>query len=198
MTPTVEPFFHRPSGTLSYLVHHGDDAVIIDPVLNLDVVSGTISAAPSDDIAARASELGVRVHWVLDTHAHADHISGAHYLARALDAKLGMGRGIRQVHATFAPVFNDDAQAPAPFDTLFEDGATCAAGALTVKVMCTPGHTDDSVTYRIGDAAFVGDTLFAPARGTARCDFPGGSARALFDTIQRLYALPEGTRLYLC
>lgn len=198
MTPAVEPFFHRPSGTLSYLVHHGGDAVIIDPVLDLDVVSGRVSTAPCDVIISRARDLDLTVHWVLDTHAHADHISGGHFLSGTLGAKLGMGRGIRQVQATFAPVFNDDAHTAAPFDTLFDEGAVLSAGEMSVTVMSTPGHTDDSVTYRVGDAAFVGDTLFSPARGTARCDFPGGSARALFDTIQRLYALPDGTRLYLC
>lgn len=198
MNPIVEPFFHRRSGTLSYLVHDNSDALIIDPVLDLDVVSGKVSTVPSDDIARRAEALGLHVHWIIDTHAHADHVSGGHHLKTALGAQLGMGRGIRQVHATFAPVFNDDVQQPAPFDALFEDGASFDAGKLHVEVMFTPGHTDDSVTYRIGDAAFVGDTLFAPARGTARCDFPGGSASALYETIQKLYALPESTRLYLC
>ena len=197
MTPEVESFFHRRSGTLSYLVCAGDDAVMIDPVLDFDVVSGRLSTEPADLMAARAAELGLTVHWVIDTHAHADHLSAGHYLREQLGAKLGMGRGIRQVQANFAQVFDDDAGAVA-FDALFDDGDAFEAGGLALRVMATPGHTDDSVTYRVGDAAFVGDTLFAPARGTARCDFPGGSAEALFDTIQALYRLPDATRLFLC
>ncbi len=198
MTPQVESFFHRRSGTLSYLVYEGRDALIIDAVLDFDVVSGRVDPEPADAIARRASALGLNVHWVIDTHAHADHLSGSHHLKQSLGARLGMGRGIRQVHATFAPVFNDDAAKPADFDELFEDEQTFSAGALRVRVLRTPGHTDDSVTYLVGDAAFVGDTLFAPARGTARCDFPGGSAEALYDTVQTLYALPPQTRLFLC
>ncbi|MEM6638636.1 MAG: MBL fold metallo-hydrolase [Pseudomonadota bacterium] len=196
--PHVVPFFHRRSGTLSYLVHHGKDALIIDPVIDYDPVSGQLCSGPSDEIAAAAERLDVNVHWVIDTHAHADHLSGAYYLKTRFEAKLGMGRGIQNVHATFAAVFNDQTEQAVPFDAFFEDGTGFFAGDLDVQVMATPGHTDDSVTYLIGDAAFVGDTLFAPERGTARCDFPGGSADALFDTIQSLYDLPDGTRLFLC
>lgn len=195
--PLVEEFFHRSTGTLSYLVHDKTTGIVIDPVVDLTLASGRLSSAPSDAIAARVDELGLNVEWILETHAHADHLTGGDYLRKKLGAKLGIGKGIRSVQENFEPVF-DLAPTDDDFDHLFDDNEVLRTGALEITVMATPGHTNDSVTYRIGDAAFVGDTLFAPARGTARCDFPGGSAEALYRTIQRLYELPDTTRLYLC
>ena len=200
-SPRIEPFFHRGSGTLTYLVHDGAHAMIIDSVADLNAASGRLSYAPCDEVAARADALELSVDWILETHAHADHLSGGDYLRRRLGARLGIGRGIQSVQATFEPVFDmaaDDAAAGAAFDRLFDDGDRFEVGSMQVRVLATPGHTDDSVTYLVGDAAFVGDTLFSPARGTARCDFPGGSAARLYRTIQTLYALPGDTRLFLC
>ncbi|MFK8017273.1 MAG: MBL fold metallo-hydrolase [Gammaproteobacteria bacterium] len=199
MSPNVVSFFHRKSGTLSYLVHDGKKALIIDPVIDLDLASGRLSSAPSDEILTQVKTLGLSVAWIVETHAHADHLTGGDYLRRQLGAPLGIGRGIRNVQGTFEPVFEmTSADTERAFDRLFEDGDELKIGDMNVRVMATPGHTDDSVTYIVGDAAFVGDTLFAPTRGTARCDFPGGSATELFATIHKLYALPETTRLFLC
>jgi glyoxylase-like metal-dependent hydrolase (beta-lactamase superfamily II) len=195
--PRVEAFFHRSSGTLSYLVHDKTTGIVIDPVVDLTLASGRLSTEPSDEIAARIDELQLNIEWILETHAHADHLTGGDYLRKKLGARLGIGKGIRSVQANFEPVF-DLAPTDDDFDHLFDDNETVRSGALEITVMSTPGHTNDSVTYLIGNAAFVGDTLFAPARGTARCDFPGGSAEALYQTIQRLYQLPDDTRLYLC
>ncbi len=195
--PRVEAFFHRSSGTLSYLVHDKTTGIVIDPVVDLTLASGRLSTEPSDEIAARVDELQLNIEWILETHAHADHLTGGDYLRKKLGARLGIGKGIRSVQANFEPVF-DLAPTDDDFDHLFDDNETVRSGALEITVMSTPGHTNDSVTYLIGNAAFVGDTLFAPARGTARCDFPGGSAEALYQTIQRLYQLPDDTRLYLC
>jgi len=199
VNPQVVSFFHRKSGTLSYLVHDGADALIIDPVIDLDLASGRLSTAPSDDIIEQVKSLGLKVVWIVETHAHADHLTGGDYLRGKLKAPLGIGRGIRNIQSTFEPVFDlaaDDEDRA--FDRLFDDGDQFQIGNLAVGVLATPGHTDDSVTYVVGDAAFVGDTLFAPARGTARCDFPGGSAAQLYATIHKLYALPNETRLFLC
>lgn len=199
--PLVEPFFHRPTGTLTYLVHDGKRAMIIDPVADLEAASGRLTHASSDEIVARVRALGLTVDWVLETHAHADHLSDGDYLRRELGAGLGIGRGIEAVQDTFEPVFGmsaDDPPRRGVFDRLFDDDDRFEVGSMTVRVLATPGHTNDSVSYLVGDAAFVGDTLFSPARGTARCDFPGGSAPRLYRTIQALYALPARTRLFLC
>ncbi|MFK7886234.1 MAG: MBL fold metallo-hydrolase [Gammaproteobacteria bacterium] len=193
----VESFFHRRSGTLSYLVHDATTGVVIDPVIDLLLASGRMSTQPSDAILTRIDALALKVPWVLETHAHADHLTGGDYLRKKLGAKLGIGQGIRSVQANFEPVF-DLPPGSDDFDHLFDDNEVIQAGAFEIRVMSTPGHTDDSVAYLIGDAAFVGDTLFAPARGTARCDFPGGSAEALYRTIQKLFELPDETRVYLC
>ena len=201
MTVQVVSFFHQKTGTLSYLVHDDVHALIVDPVMDLDLASGRLSSAPSDDILEAARSLNLQVDWIVETHAHADHWSGGDYLRSQLDAPLGIGRGIRNVQRTFEPVFDMSKQkegSEPAFDRLFDDGDQLDVGSMTVRVMATPGHTDDSVTYVVGDAAFVGDTLFAPERGTARCDFPGGSARQLYASIHKLYALPADTQLYLC
>ena len=144
---------------------------------------------------------GLRVHWLLETHAHADHLSAAPWLKENWGARIGIGEGIRQVQATFKPIFNLEAGFAtdgSQFDHLFADGEVFAVGALAGRVIAVPGHTNDSIAYLIGDAVFVGDSLFMPDGGTARCDFPGGSAQRLYASIQRLFALPDATRVFVC
>ena len=174
---------------------------MIDPVLGYCARSGRTSDEPLRDVIAyvRAERLSVK--WILETHAHADHLSGAPLLQAELGGSIAIGSGIRNVQAHFGRVFNlaptfvpDGAQ----FDRLFEDGDTFELGDQRCEVIATPGHTNDSMTYRIGDAAFIGDTLFMPDIGSARCDFPGGDAGELYDSIQRLLALPDATRLFVC
>lgn len=203
MRPVVTPFRHEPTGTFSYVVHPpgGRDALIIDPVVDYDASSGELSTGSADALLAHVRDQALTVHWVLETHAHADHLAGGHYIRDALSAKLGIGEGIREVQSTFRSIFNLEegfAMDGSQFDHLFVDGETATAGELEFSVMNTPGHTNDSVTYQVGDAAFVGDSIFMPDSGTARCDFPGGDASLLYDSIQKLFALPEETRLFMC
>ncbi len=197
----VEPFFHDGTGTWTYVVHRGSDAVVIDPVLDYDPKSGRIAADSlglvQDYIAAR----GLTLHRILETHAHADHLTSARLLRAATGAPVGIGAGIQAVQAHFAGVFGIDPDEPAlreAFDATFRDGDAIDAGALRFTVMATPGHTSDSLSYVIEDRVFVGDTLFAPDVGTARCDFPGGSVEALYASIQRFYAMDDATVLQLC
>ncbi len=202
-SPQVRALYHRPTCTFSYLAW--DPAtlagMIVDPVLDYDGASGRTGTGSAQALLAVAGQEGVRVEWILETHAHADHLSAAAWLKGRTGAPVGIGEGIRQVQATFRDVYNLGPDFPVdgrPFDRLFADGERFALGGLEVEVIGTPGHTSDSVTYRVGDAAFIGDTLFSPDYGSARCDFPGGDARVLFDSVSRLYALPPGTRLFLC
>lgn len=195
-------FFEPESYTWSYLVADGDSgcAAIIDPVWVYDSVSGHADNAFSDRQLAEASERGWQVDYILETHAHADHLSSAGYIKSKTGAKIGIGKGICTVQNSCKKIFNlagfpDDGS---QFDLLFSDGDQIALGGQEIRIMDTPGHTPDSISYLVGDAAFIGDTLFAPAMGSARCDFPGGSAGQLFDSIQKLYALPDNTRLFLC
>ena len=175
-------------------------AAVIDPVLDYDHRSGKASTASADRVldAARADDLTIA--WVLETHAHADHLSAAPYIRQRTNARVAIGEHIRDVQTIFRPVFNlDDVSGDgSEFDRLLKDGETLQIGQLTVEVLHTPGHTPACVSYRIGDAVFVGDTLFMPDYGTARADFPGGSARTLYLSIQRLLALPPQTRIFLC
>lgn len=201
--PGVEAFFHKDTGTFTYVVHAGDGnaAAIIDPVLDYDAASACTSTASADAVLAFVREHRLEVEWVLETHAHADHLSAGSYLRDALGAKLAIGRGITQIQVRFKTLFglgDEFAADGRQFDRLFADGDTFLVGNLQVRVLATPGHTDDSLTYVIGDAAFVGDTVFAPDIGTARCDFPGGDAGRLYASIQKILALPADTRLYLC
>jgi glyoxylase-like metal-dependent hydrolase (beta-lactamase superfamily II) len=198
----ILPFYEPDSGTWTYLVADPESgaAAVIDPVLVYDPVSGKINADFIQKLLSAAAERELRIEWVLETHAHADHVTAADYLRRKTGARLACGSGIRDVQRNFRRVFN---QAGTPsdgsqWDRLLNDGDTITVGKLEFRVMDTPGHTGDSVTYRVGDAAFIGDTLFAPAFGTARCDFPGGDAESLFDSIMALYELPGDTRLFLC
>ena len=203
MNPCVQSFHDPATFTFSYVVYDqdGGHAAIIDPVLDFDAVAARTTTASADRLLAFVRDHQLSVDWILETHAHADHLTAAAYLKAATGAKVAIGRGICRVQAHFKAVFGLAADFPvdgSQFDQLFDDGDIFNIGALTVRVMATPGHTDDSLTYLIGDAAFVGDTVFAPEIGTARADFPGGDARTLYQSIQRLLELPPATRLYLC
>jgi glyoxylase-like metal-dependent hydrolase (beta-lactamase superfamily II) len=201
MRPLVQPFLHRQSSTWTYVVHDGRAAAIIDPALDFDGHSGHTATASAEAVAAFVREAGLVVEWILETHAHADHLTAAPFLRQQLGGRVAIGEGIRKVQATFKdllslePGFATDGR---QFDHLFRDGEEFRFGSLTGRVIPTPGHTNDSVTYQIGDAAFVGDSLFMPDGGTARCDFPGGDASVLYASIQRLYSLPGDTRVFVC
>lgn len=199
--PEVESFFHKDTGTWTHVVHDGEAAAIIDPVLDYDAAAARTSTASADAVVAFVRQHALRVAWILETHAHADHLSAAGYLHDALQAPIAIGRGITSVQAHFKNVFglgDDFAADGSQFDRLLDDGDGLPVGALALRVLATPGHTRDSLTYVAGDAAFIGDTLFAPDIGTARCDFPGGAAEALYASIRRILSLPESTRLFLC
>ncbi|CAM5510544.1 MBL fold metallo-hydrolase [Eoetvoesiella caeni] len=198
----IHSFFDEITNTVSYLVSDPStrQAAIIDPVLDYDHRSGKASTTSADRILAAAHVRELQIAWILETHAHADHLSAAPYLKTRTGAPVAIGEHIRDVQQIFRPVFNlDDVSGDgSEFDRLFRDGETFHIGALTVEVMHTPGHTPACVSYRIGDAVFVGDTLFMPDYGTARTDFPGGSAHMLYLSIRRLLALPPETRLFMC
>jgi glyoxylase-like metal-dependent hydrolase (beta-lactamase superfamily II) len=200
--PDVRGFFDEPTNTVSYLVFDTATkrAAVVDPVLDYEQATGRASTASADKILAMAAEEGVAIDWVLETHAHADHLSGAPYIKLKTGAKVGIGEHIREVQKIFRPIFNaaDISGDGSEFDRLFADGETFAIGGLAVEVLYTPGHTPACISYRIGDAVFIGDTLFMPDYGTARADFPGGDARALYRSIQRLLKLPGETRLFVC
>ena len=200
--PSILAFFDAPTNTASYLVADpaSGTAAVIDPVLDYDFRSGKASMASADAILAQASKLGVKITQVLETHAHADHMSGAPYIKLKTGAKVSIGEHIRDVQRIFRPVFNavDVSGDGSEFDHLFKDGERFKVGTLDGEVVHTPGHTPACVSYRIGDAVFVGDTMFMPDYGTARADFPGGDARALYRSIQRILSLPAETRLFMC
>ena len=198
---TVQPFHHAATGTWSYVVSLGRDAVVIDPVLDYDAPSGRIGTDSASRLLQHIADRGLRVHHILETHAHADHLTAAAFLRAHTAAPIGIGSNIRSVQAYFANVFQvpaDDAALADAFDRRLSDGDSIEAGALRITVMSTPGHTADGVSYRIDGHVFVGDTLFAPDVGTARCDFPGGSVEQLYASIQRLHALPDDAVLWLC
>ncbi len=198
----IKSFYELDTGTWTYLLADTESrkAAIIDPVWLYDPISGMADCGFIDRVLDAADEAGFKIEWVLETHAHADHLTGAGQIKERTGAKLACGRGICAVQQAFAPVFNmaDFAADGRQFDRLLVEGDIIELGREKVHVMETPGHTGDSVTYLAGDAAFIGDTLFAPSFGTARCDFPGGDASQLFESIQRLYGLPAQTRLFLC
>jgi glyoxylase-like metal-dependent hydrolase (beta-lactamase superfamily II) len=203
MQPTVTPFFHQPTGTWSYVVADDEarEAVVIDPVLDYDWRSGRTGTAAADRIVAHCAASGLTVTWILETHAHADHLSSARYLQSRLGGGIAIGEGIRNVQATFKRVFGLDEEFRADgsqFDRLLADGEPLGVGRIPGRVIGTPGHTNDSVAYLIGDALFVGDTIFIPDGGSARCDFPGGDAAELYRSVRRLYALPPATRVFVC
>lgn len=200
--PQIRAFFDEPTNTVSYLVWDGEtkDGAVIDPVLDYDFRTGECSTSSADEILAEARKLGVKIGQVLETHAHADHLSGAPYIKLKTGATVAIGEHIRDVQRIFRPVFNavDVSGDGSEFDRLFKDGDTFRIGGLEGEVMHTPGHTPACVSYRIGDAVFVGDTMFMPDYGTARADFPGGDARALYRSIKRVLSLPDETRLFMC
>jgi glyoxylase-like metal-dependent hydrolase (beta-lactamase superfamily II) len=201
--PVVRSFHHAESGTWSHVVVDSAtrDGAIVDPVLDFDLPSGMIRTTSAQRILEYVETAGLRVEWILETHAHADHVSACAWIRERTGAKIGVGAGIVEVQKTFKRLLDLGDDFPidgTPFDRLFIDGETFQIGTLDVRVIATPGHTSDSISYLAGDAVFVGDTLFAPKSGTARCDFPGGDAAALHRSIMRLYALPETTRVFLC
>ncbi len=203
MRPVVQPFLHGPTSTWSYVVADSVArvAAIIDPVLDFDVKSGRCSCASAAAIVAHVRSAGLTVPWIFETHAHADHLSAAPYLQQALGAKIAIGAGITEVQRAFRDILNFGAEFATDgrqFDRLLSEGDEIAIGAITMRVLATPGHTSDSLSYLAGDAVFVGDTVFMPDGGTARCDFPGGDAAQLFASIQKLYALPPTTRVFVC
>jgi glyoxylase-like metal-dependent hydrolase (beta-lactamase superfamily II) len=198
----IHSFFDEHTNTVSYLVADAASklAVVVDPVLNYDHKSGEANVTSADAILAKAAADGMKIEWVLETHVHADHLSGAPYIKLKTGAKVAIGEHIRDVQQIFRPIFNamDVSGTGAEFDVLLKDGDEFEVGAMTIKATATPGHTPACMSYQIGDAVFVGDTLFMPDYGTARADFPGGDARALYKSIQRLLALPDATRLFMC
>jgi glyoxylase-like metal-dependent hydrolase (beta-lactamase superfamily II) len=198
----IRAFFDEPTNTVSYLLWdevslHG---VIVDPVLNYDHRSGEADTAGADAILAAAEALDITLTYVLETHVHADHLTAAPYIRGRTGAPIGIGEHVKQVQKIFRPVFDATDVAPegGDFDRLFADGDRFAIGTLEAEVLHVPGHTPACIAYRIGDAVFVGDTLFMPDYGTARADFPGGDARALYRSIRRLLALPPQTRIFTC
>jgi glyoxylase-like metal-dependent hydrolase (beta-lactamase superfamily II) len=200
--PTIQAFFDEPTNTVSYLVSDPETkrAAVVDPVLDYDHASGKAATESADVILKAAEKDGLTIEWVLESHAHADHLSGAPYIKLKTGAKVGIGENIRDVQKIFRPVFNatDMRGDGSEFDHLFADGERFKLGTLDIEVMHVPGHTPADIAYKIGAAVFVGDTLFMPDFGTARADFPGGNARQLYRSIQRLLALPDNTRLFMC
>jgi glyoxylase-like metal-dependent hydrolase (beta-lactamase superfamily II) len=197
----IHAFFDRPTCTLTYLVWDADtlDAVVIDPVLDFDPVAVRVSSGSLEALAAFVRDRGLRVHWTLDTHVHADHLSGAQFIREHLGAKSAIGSRVTTVQQTFATMFNlPIATDGSQFDKLLDDEEVVAAGSLEIRTLHTPGHTPGCAVYKIQDALFTGDVMFMPDFGTGRCDFPGGSANALFDSVSgRLYQLPDETRVFV-
>lgn len=203
MQPIVQPFFDPATWTVTYVVHQEarSECAIIDSVLDYDPKSGRTSTASADRVIAFVRERALRVEWILETHAHADHLSAAPYLKRHLGGRIGIGQNIRGVQAVFKQLFNLEPEFQpdgSQFDHLFEDGETFSVGGLTGKAIHVPGHTPADMAYQFENAVFVGDTLFMPDVGTARCDFPGGNAHELFHSIRKLLDLPGETRLFMC
>lgn len=203
MSPLIKPFFDPVTFTYSYVV--GDPATrrcaIIDAVLDYDPAAGRTSHANAERLVTYVHEQGFGVDWLLETHVHADHLSAAAYLKAQLGGRLAIGAQITEVQQRFGQLFNlgsEFARDGRQFDQLLQDGDRFHIGSLQARVLHTPGHTPACLSYVIGDAAFIGDTLFMPDYGTARCDFPGGDARQLYRSIRKLFALPDATRLYLC
>jgi len=201
--PIVTGFFDEPTNTVSYVVHDPAtrEAAVIDSVLDYDAAAGRTSFASADAIIAHVRAEGLKVTWLLETHAHADHLSAAPYLKEHLGGQLAIGREIIHVQTVFGKIFNEGtefARDGSEFDRLFEDGDTFRIGGIEAMALHVPGHTPADLAYVIGDAVFTGDTLFMPDYGTARADFPGGDSRQLYRSIRRLLALPEETRLFLC
>jgi glyoxylase-like metal-dependent hydrolase (beta-lactamase superfamily II) len=201
-SPKVQAFFDEATNTITYLVQdpEGRGAGVIDSVLDFDYASGRTDTRSADAVIAAVKDQGLDLQWILETHVHADHLSAAPYIQEQLGGKIGIGDRITVVQETFGKVFNEGtrfARDGSQFDQLFAEGDRFMIGQLRGEVLYTPGHTPACLTYVIGDAAFVGDTLFMPDFGTARCDFPGGSAANLYDSVQKILALPDETRIFV-
>lgn len=202
MHPAVHAFFDEATNTITYLLRDpaGSACAVIDSVLDFDYASGRTDTRSADAVIAYIRDQGLDLQWILETHVHADHLSAAPYIQEALGGKIGIGDRITVVQDTFGKVFNEGtrfARDGSQFDRLFAEGDSLMVGQLRVDVMHTPGHTPACLTYVAGDAAFVGDTLFMPDFGTARCDFPGGSAEVMYESVQRILALPDATRIFV-
>ena len=203
MSAAVQPFFDPATWTITYVVYDqpGSACAIIDPVLDYDPKAGRTSTGSADKVVAFVRSQRLRVEWILETHAHADHLTAAPYLRRELGGQIAIGNNITQVQGIFKKVFNLEPEFRldgSQFDRLLADGETVAIGSLEVQALAVPGHTPGCMAYRVGDAVFVGDTLFMPDVGTARCDFPGGNAATLYGSVLRLLALAPATRLFVC
>jgi len=200
--PIIQAFFDEPTNTISYLVTDPAtmQSAVIDPVLDYDPKSGEVDTRSVEAILQAATERGTTIVWALETHAHADHLSGAPYIKAKTGAKIGIGEHIKDVQRIFRPIFNIADMKPdgRDFDHLFKDGEVFKIGNLSVECIYTPGHTPADISYKIADAVFVGDTMFMPDYGTARADFPGGDARQLYHSIWKLLSLPPETRLFMC
>lgn len=200
-TPEVHGFFDPETATISYVVLDlaTREAALIDSVLDYEPASGRTATRSADKLVACVADLGARVRWILETHVHADHLSAAPYLKGKLGGTIGIGAHVAGVQRTFAGIYHIDHPGDgSPFEHLFKDGETFALGGIEARAIHTPGHTPACMSYLIGDALFVGDTLFMPDYGSARCDFPGGDARELYRSVRKLFALPEATRMFLC
>lgn len=203
VSPLVTAFFDPATNTVSYVVQDpaSDACAVIDSVMDIDYAAGRISYRHADQIIAFVRDRNLRLEWLIETHVHADHLSGAPYIQAALGGRLGIGAQITVVQETFGKIFNEGTEFQrdgSQFDRLFQDGDTYQIGTMTCRAIHTPGHTPACMTHVIGDAAFVGDTLFMPDGGSARADFPGGDAGTLYDSIQKVLALPDDTRLFIC
>lgn len=201
--PDVKGFFDPATNTISYVVKDpGSNAcAIVDSVMDIDYAAGRITYDHADELIAYVREKGLKLEWLIETHVHADHLSAAPYIQRQLGGKIGIGRNITVVQDTFGKVFNEGTEFQrdgSQFDRLFDDGDTYQVGGMTCRAMHTPGHTPACMTHVMGDAAFVGDTLFMPDGGSARADFPGGDAGQLYDSIQKVLSLPDEMRLFMC
>ncbi|MFN3972358.1 MAG: MBL fold metallo-hydrolase [Gemmobacter sp.] len=201
-SPVVHPFFDEATNTLTYVVQEpqGRACAIVDSVLDFDYASGRTDTRSADAVIDFVRTQGLDLQWILETHVHADHLSAAPYIQERLGGKIGIGERITVVQDTFGKIFNEGTRFQrdgSQFDQLFHDGDSLMIGQMRADVMHTPGHTPACLTYVIEDAAFVGDTLFMPDFGTARCDFPGGSAEVMWDSIQKILALPDATRIFV-
>ncbi len=197
----IHHFFESDTATFTYVLSDPSTGkcAVIDPVLDYDPNSGRTSSVSADKVIAYVREEGLSVQWILETHVHADHLSGAHYLKEKLGGRIGIGERIREVLQFWVPLLNTNTDTPldgTQFDHLFNDGEVFQVGSLKVTAMHTPGHTPACVSYQVNDAVFVGDTIFMPYVGTARADFPGANAEMLYDSIQKLLSLPPGTRIF--
>ncbi len=202
MTPIVKAFFDQDTFTVSYVVQEpeGTACAIVDSVLDFDHASGRTNTTSADEVIEYVTRNGLKVEWILESHVHADHLSAAPYLQEKLGGKIGIGANITVIQDTFGKVFNEGTEFQrdgSQFDALFTEGDSFHIGQMRGDVLHTPGHTPACLTYVIGDAAFVGDTLFMPDFGTARCDFPGGSSTTLYESIQKILSLPDETRIFV-